>query len=179
MKIKSKKCRICKDQFIPGNSLQLVCGWKCAIELSNQKKQKEIREWQKEKRIELMSASDWRNKLQKVFNEFIRERDRGLPCASCERPLGKKYDAGHLYSVGRFPELRFSELNCHAQCVNCNRHLHGNGAMYRKNIVKRIGEDGLEALDSQINIMKHYAIDEIKAMIQDYRHKIKLIKMDQ
>jgi hypothetical protein len=157
----------------------VVCGWQCAIELSNKKKEKEIKKWQKEKREELMTASDWRNKLQKVFNEFIRERDRGLPCASCERQLGKKYDAGHLYSVGRFPELRFSELNCHAQCVNCNRHLHGNGAMYRKNIVKRIGEDGLKALDSQINIMKHYSIPELKEMIIDYRQKIKLIKMEE
>lgn len=128
---------------------------------------------------DLMTASDWRNKLQEVFNEFIRERDKGLPCVSCEKPMGEDYHAGHLYSVGRFPELRFSELNVHGQCHHCNIHLHGNGAMYRKNVIKRIGEEGLILLDSKIDIMNHYSIPELKEMIRDYKHRIKLLKMDQ
>lgn len=178
-KIKNKKCKICKNEFIPGNSLQVVCGWKCAMALAEVKKEKD---WQKRKaamKEELMTASDWRNKLQAIFNEFIRLRDRGKDCISCGKRLGERYDAGHLYSVGRFPELRFSELNTHGQCVHCNRDLHGNGAMYRKNIVNRIGIKGLKDLDNQIGKMNHYSIPEIQEMISDYKHQIKLMKMDQ
>jgi hypothetical protein len=46
--------------------------------------------------------------LQKIFNEFIRLRDKGKPCISCGQP--KDYlQAGHFYSVRMYDGLRFNE----------------------------------------------------------------------
>ena len=72
--------------------------------------------------------------------------------------------------------MRFNPLNCHGQCVHCNRDLHGNGSEYRKHITQRIGEEGLQELDSQVGKMNHYSVPEIQEMIQEYKAKIKEMK---
>jgi hypothetical protein len=45
-----------------------------------------------------------KKQLQELFNKFIRLRDQGKPCISCERP--KDYlQAGHFYSVRMYEGL--------------------------------------------------------------------------
>ena len=78
------------------------------------------------------------------FNRFIRERDKDKGCISC----GKKVEhAGHFYSGGHYPELKYNENNCHGQCVKCNYFLSGNLNEYRKKIITRISEVDLDELD--------------------------------
>ena len=84
-------------------------------------------------------------KAQEYFNKFIRLRDEGKQCISCD-----SYNiahASHFYSAGHYPTMRFNEMNCHASCLRCNNFLHGNLNEYRKRITSRIGEDGLKELD--------------------------------
>ena len=87
----------------------------------------------------------------RYFNKFIRERDADKPCVSCKKY--KVLQAGHFYSAGHYPALEYNEKNVHGQCVQCNMHEHGNLNLYRKNIVSRIGQDGLDELD---NIADYY-----------------------
>ena len=179
--MKEKKCRICKGIFTAKNSLQVVCCMECAIKLADERKAKKQRQEQKDWNVEklrrkekLMTGSERRNKLQKVFNEWIRLRDKGLPCISCDRPMnGKKTHAGHLYSVGFFPELRFDPDNCHAQCEWCNIHLHGNGALYRMNLVKKIGPERLQMLDKRAGVPKNYMTHEISELLEYYKYRVK------
>jgi len=78
------------------------------------------------------------------FNRFIRERDKDCGCISCG---GKVKQAGHFYSAGQYPELRYNEDNVHGQCVHCNYFLSGNLNEYRKRLEEKVGKERLEKLD--------------------------------
>ena len=78
------------------------------------------------------------------FNAFIRERDKGKGCISCQ---GKVTEAGHYLSAGHNAHVRFNEMNVNGQCTRCNRWLHGNLIEYRKGLVKRYGHEKVELLE--------------------------------
>ena len=113
------------------------------------------------------------------FNRFIRLRDHGNHCISCDRPYqqsfylkGQLFDAGHYRSVGSSPELRFEELNVHLQCVRCNRELSGNAVEYRKRLLIKIGAKNLDWLEGP-HEAKHYSVDDLKAIAAKYKSKCK------
>jgi hypothetical protein len=138
------------------------------------------RNWRKEKKERserLKTRSEWLNDLQKVFNAYIRERDKGKQCISCSVNLhNKTVHASHFWSVGAYPNLRFNENNVHASCDHCNLHLHGNIANYALNLPKRIGQAKFDALnDSRNGAPLKLTVDEIKEKIRIYKDKIKNI----
>ena len=94
---------------------------------------------------ELETISELTKKTQKHVNDYIRERDRGKDCISCDKPLKGKFDAGHYFESSRYPSVRFDDNNIHGQCVTCNKHRHGNLIEYQIGIEKRIG--GVELFD--------------------------------
>jgi len=85
------------------------------------------------------------SKATTVFNRFIRNRDHDESCISCGNFT--TLQAGHYYSAGRFPALRFNENNVHGQCMKCNYYESGNLINYRKNLIHKIGIDEVEKLD--------------------------------
>jgi hypothetical protein len=174
-----RTCKNCKEKFEQIRSNQIVCSASCAYEYSKTKNQKkEKKEWNQRKKVikeKLKTRSEHLKDLQNIFNKYIRERDKKKPCISCLKPLQEKFDAGHYRSVGSCPELRFNELNVHGQCVHCNQHLHGNLINYRKNLIKRIGEDNLLLLENHVLPLK-LTIPEIKEMKLKYKQKIKELK---
>lgn len=84
------------------------------------------------------------NKATIRFNKYIRERDKDKPCISCGRYT--TLQAGHFYSAGHHPGLRFDEDNVHGQCLRCNMYLSGNLHEYAKNLPGRIGQQRYDAL---------------------------------
>lgn len=183
--IKPKKCAVCGEEFIPFRTTQKVCGTTCAISLGKSKVQKQNQKaWQKEKKImkeKLKTHKDWLQDLQKVFNEFIRERDKGLPCISCGT-LSKniQYAAGHFWTVKGFPNVRFDEDNVNLQCnAHCNMFLAGNINEYRPRLIEKIGIERFDALEFRArNGTLKLSIPEIKEKIEYYRNKIKDMKRD-
>ena len=175
--MKTKKCKVCGDEFVQANSMQKVCSVKCAVDLAMiEKEKKRKREWSKEKEEiidRITTASQWRNILQKLVNSYIRKRDQDKPCISCGKPLKGKFDAGHFYSVGSYPNLRYDEDNIWGQCVRCNRDLHGNLLEYRKNLEFRIGQERMQDLEAKRNLELKLSIPEIKDLIKVYKKKIK------
>ena len=113
----------------------------CLLAKSNTKRKKTQRKETKELKTALKTHSEWLRDLQKVFNTYIRERDKGKPCISCDRPLANKFDAGHFFSVGAYPNIRFNEDNTNGQCVHCNQHKHGNVSEYAIRLPYRIGQE--------------------------------------
>jgi hypothetical protein len=97
------------------------------------------------KKYSKYSVPDLIKKATIKFNKFIRERDNGLPCISCGTHT--ELQAGHFYSGGHYSCLKFNENNVHGQCKRCNYFLSGNLNEYRKNLVKRIGQPGIDELD--------------------------------
>ena len=177
-KVYQRKCVQCKEKFTPQNNTQICCSPKCAIDYMKSKK---ASAWQKEKKVlkeKLMTKSDYLNICQKVFNTYIRTRDKGKPCISCDKFLkDNDVNASHFYSVGSSPNLRFNEDNVHSSCIRCNKELHGNLIEYAWRLPNRIGLERFNELKHAKNIPALYSIDEVKELIAIYKLKTKeLIK---
>ena len=175
------KCKNCKEVFKPkvfnwkycDNDICHNIGVKELIKKSRLATEKKNRKHNKEAKLKLKTRSEWLKDLQTLFNKFIRLRDEGLNCISCDKPPKKK-NAGHYRSVGANPELRFTELNCHLQCEHCNTYLHGNLINYRINLIKKIGVGRVEKLEGYHDPL-NISIPEIKELIKKYKNKIKLL----
>jgi gamma-glutamylcyclotransferase (GGCT)/AIG2-like uncharacterized protein YtfP len=178
MKERNKKCRICRQEFTPKYStMQATCeNIECMIAYSSKQKEKKTKAEFKAIKERNKSVSQWRKELQQVFNQYIRLRDQGKGCISCGKQLQGKYDAGHYFSVGSYPNLRFNESNVHGQCVGCNQHKHGNLLEYAIGIEKRIGKSKLEELKSMRNDRLSLPLDKIKELIYHYKDKVKELK---
>ena len=174
MKPRKRKCKACGGWIeSPRSTLQVACSPKCAQAIAKEKAAKKRREETREMRKALMPHREWLNLLQKVFNTYIRKRDKAKGCISCGRAFHGKYDAGHYLSVGSHPELRFDEDNVHGQCVYCNRDKHGNLIEYAERLPQRIGVDRYEALKGRRGQNNKLSIPEIERMIEEYKAKIK------
>lgn len=141
--------------------------------LLNEKKAKDWKVRKTELKEKLKTKSDYLKELQTVFNSYIRARDKNKNCISCNRKLIGKFDAGHLYTVSGFPELRFNEDNVNGQCTHCNMHEHGAPLAYREGLIKRIGIERVEEMESLRNKQVHYSIEDLKDLIKIYKKKLK------
>ena len=116
----------------------------------------------------LKSLGTLHKEAQPEFNKYIRLRDKGQPCISCQRHHSGQYHAGQYRSVGAFPELRYVEKNVHLQCSVCNTHRSGNGIDYRINLVKKIGLAAVEELEGPQE-PKRYRRDDILSIKTKYK----------
>jgi len=171
--MKNKKCKYCRQQFQPITTLQKNCfDPNCVTEWINDVKQKN---WQKKKaklKADLMTVQDYIKLAQQVFNKYIRLRDAGNLCISCQKkPL--KENAGHFYNANNHWNVRFDERNVHLQCEHCNTYLSGNLIEYRKQLINKIGIEQLTLLELEANKTRKFTIDELKEIINKYKLKIK------
>ncbi|WP_338571557.1 recombination protein NinG [Pseudomonas canadensis] len=186
---KSKKCRVatCRASFVPSRMGQAVCSPACAIidaprhEPKARKALADIeRKDIKVRKEKLKSRGDHMREAQQAFNAYIRARDQGAghPCISSGKPLdwsGNAVDAGHYRSVGSAPHLRFDERNCHAQSKQDNRFLSGNAVDYRIGLIARIGQEAVDALESDQSV-RNYTVEQIKGIKAYYRAKTRELK---
>ncbi|MFL1549741.1 recombination protein NinG [Pseudomonas sp. D47] len=189
---KPKICKnpACRGSFVPQRMGQAVCSPACAMidaprhEPKARKALAEIeRKDIKVRKEKLKSRGEHMREAQQAFNEYIRTRDQaaGHMCISSGKPLdwsGNAVDAGHYRSVGSAPHLRFDERNCHAQSKQDNRFLSGNAVDYRIGLIARIGQDAVDALESDQSVRK-YTVEEIKAIKATYRAKTRELKKGQ
>jgi hypothetical protein len=171
--MKTRKCKYCRQQFQPYTTLQKNCfDPNCVTEWINDVKQKN---WQKKKaklKLDLMTVQDYIKIAQQVFNKYIRLRDAGNLCISCQKkPL--KENAGHFYNANNHWNVRFDERNVHLQCEHCNTYLSGNLIEYRKQLINKIGIEQLTLLELEANKTRKFTIDELKQIINKYKLKIK------
>lgn len=177
-----KKCRVCRETYTPRKALQVVCSPSCALLHAKRQGEKERKALAQIERKAIREAkegikprSEHAREAQAAFNAWVRERDQALPCISCGRHHQGKYDAGHFRSVGSNPALRFEPLNCHKQCVPCNRHKSGNAIEYRIGLVAKIGADKVAWLEGP-HAAKHYSIEELQAIKAMYRALVRDLK---
>jgi hypothetical protein len=168
-KNKHKICKCCKKDFIQYTSFQVACSIPCAQTLARAKTTKKQKGELREIRERLKTHSQYLNELQKEFNTYIRYRDKNKICISCNTPLIGKYDAGHYYSVGAYPALRFNIDNVHGQCVECNQHRHGNLLEYTERLPIRIGQLKFDLLKSIKHESNKLTIAEILELKSKYK----------
>lgn len=180
--LKPKRCKACRERFMPARLMQAVCGGLCAAKVAtaqrvSAEKRRAVKERQadRERKAKLKTRSDWQKEAQAAFNAFIRARDAAKPCICCGLPLsagdvGGKFDCGHYRSTGSAPHLRFEENNAHGQRKQCNRWGAGRAVDYRIGLIARIGRDAVEAIEAD-QAPRHYSIDDLKAIKQTYTAK--------
>ncbi|HCC4915187.1 TPA: recombination protein NinG [Pseudomonas aeruginosa] len=183
---KPKKCQNteCGAKFIPQRLGQRVCSPACALATKDKhqaparkaiadRNRREI----KARKEKLKSRAEHMKECQAIFNQYIRLRDADKPCVSCGRPAtwDGQWHASHYRSVGSTPALRFNPLNVHRACSICNSHLSGNIMGYRPELVRRIGEEAVLALEGPHEPLK-LTIDEIKALKAKFRAWVRELK---
>ena len=182
-----KRCRHCKKYELVEKGFAVPLGFFCSSDCRNQHGIKNTKSVIKESAK--LSAKDARKAVlefrlgdtsfrkkaaQSAFNAFIRKRDEGQPCISCGTMTAGQYHAGHYLSVGAHPQQRFDELNVHIQCSVCNNFRSGNVAEYRKALIKKIGIEQVEALESNHELPRLRAEDYLK-IEQEYKLKFKAL----
>jgi len=171
-----RKCKSCgnyiRDFIVTPKGV--FCSIDVAVKYSYQNKSKGadiVRKEQRKKdtirKEKLKTAGEYMKEAQAAVNKYIRARDRHKPCVSCgsmpSDKLGGSFDAGHYRSRGSASHLRFNLLNIHKQCVKCNRFKSGNAVDYRIELIKRIGLENIEKLESD-NKPKKFTIEYLKRL---------------
>jgi len=124
---------------------------------------------------DLKTHKDYIQILQKVFNTYIRLRDKKEPCISCRCKIEGPGHASHFFPTTK-QFLRFNEDNVHRSCVQCNTHLHGNLTKYAYYLPKKIGWERFEELHATANNELKLTIPEIQELILKYKTKIQELK---
>lgn len=149
---KINKCKNCGAVFEPQRIGQKVCSMACAINLSKQSEEKkEQKEWKIKKKVlieENKTLSDYQRELQKEINTIVRLIDRGHVCISSGLPLNKGVNAGHLFSVGSNPTLRYNLHNIWNQSIHDNLYKSGNFEGYQKGLIRLFGNSYFEYVES-------------------------------
>jgi hypothetical protein len=127
--------------------------------------QKENKEKDKKAKIENKSIAVLILEARQPFQKLIRIRDHRKGCICCKNILPfeiSKYDGGHYYSAEQYTGLIFHPDNCHGQMVYCNQYLHGNESGYTNGLIKRIGWEQYNKLNSIKDSLKSYKWDRYK-----------------
>ena len=169
------KCKNCKDKFEPIRFNHKFClKDECIKAFVEEVKVKQWKETKTRMKNNLKTTQDWLKEAQTIFNKYIRLRDNGLWCVSCNQ-MPKKKNCGHYFSSGGHSNVRFDEDNCHLQCEHCNTFLSGNLLNYQIGIQKRIGAQKLLELQERAHITKKWSVDELKEIIRIYKNKVNLL----
>lgn len=112
-----------------------------------------------------------KRKLKKVFNEYIRLRDAGMPCICCGK--FNTLQAGHYISVGSSGALEFNEDNVRGQCAYCNMRMQETKEVYRINLIDRIGAERVIKLEALAKVKVKRTRLDLEWMIEHYQKKIK------
>ncbi|EPK3595752.1 recombination protein NinG [Proteus terrae] len=192
-KLRRRRCKVCREWFIPRQSFQNWCSPEHGFELSEQrrnkdrekalaklkkekqKKEREEKDKLKSRKLAVKPLSYFTKQAQTAFNAFIRERDKDEPCISCGRFHEGQYHAGHYRTTGANPELRFDEDNCHKQCAPCNNHLSGNIENYTPRLIEKIGQERFDRLMGSHELPK-WKREDYERIRDHYRAKLKELK---
>lgn len=183
----------CREWFHPAFANQWWCGPECgakiALERRSRERDKALKAAEKKRRREEQQQKDklkirklalkprsyWIKQAQQAVNAFIRERDRDLPCVSCGTMSAAQWDAGHYRTTASAPQLRFDPRQIWKQCQVCNQHKSGNIVPYRAELIRRIGIEQVEDIESNHN-RHRWTIEECKAIKAEYQQKLKNLR---
>ncbi len=178
-KIRMRKCAIstCRAPFTPRSMTHKTCSPDCALELVAVEKARAARKDRQAGLAKLKRRADYMREAQAAVNAWVRERDADLPCISCGRHHQGQYHAGHYLARGSHPQLALNPLNIAKQCAPCNTYLSGNQVRFRQGLIERIGVVLVEALEADNSIRK-YTVEELIAIRDEYRAKLKELKKE-
>lgn len=127
----------------------------------------------------------WRKNAQDSCNAYIRYRDRGMKCPTCDKVHldprftidgidQREWHAGHFRTRKAQPALRYCEHNIVLQCGQCNK-FDNPIDIFRRTLVERWGVDMVEWLEKDFAVYK-FTIDELREISLYYRARLKALK---
>jgi hypothetical protein len=171
------RCKNCKNKFEAVRFNQKFClDADCVRVWVEFEKTKQWKEKKQKMQQELETIQDYVKMTQIIFNKFIRLRDKGQVCISCQKkPL--KENAGHYFNANNHWNVRFNELNVHLQCEHCNTYLSGNLIEYQRNLIHKIGIESYYELEAEARKTRKFTKDELKEIMAIYKKKIKQLEL--
>ena len=142
---------------------------------SKVKQEKTQRSSDRKRKKELMTKTEWLNKLQVIVNKYVRLRDSNDGCISCDKQAtwSGQWHASHYISRGHSSFLRFNLWNIHKSCSTCNSHLSGNIGQYTPRLIEKIGQEKVDwIIENKSNIVT-YDIAHIERAIKIARKAVK------
>lgn len=183
-KCKLQTCKAPINSFAKSETLHEkkgFCSFDHMVEWGSTQARKTIQRKEKKKvreaRERLKTRSEWLREAQKEFNRYIRLRDKGKHCISCDKPDDGTHQrhASHYRSVGACSALRFNTFNVWASCAQCNSVKSGNLIEYRIRLRKLAGDDRVEWLESQ-NEPRRYSIDYLKRLRRVFKRRADILQ---
>ena len=138
------------------------------------KARKEINKRHKEEREKLI---DYKTKLQTEINRIVRSIDRGLNCLA--RNTRGQMHAGHVYSRGSNPTIKFNLHNIHRQSAMSNHYQNDDGLL-REGIEREYGDYYMSFISSlrRTPALK-YSNEEYKEFYLMAKEILKELKKDE
>ena len=179
-----KKCKICPIRFNPSNSMQKVCSPGCAIEYAKSEQGKKnaasARKQETAVKKKAFRANDksWHTKQAQIaVNKYVRLRDKGLACISCDKPDNGKHQrhASHYKSVGSNSALRFNLWNISASCSQCNSWKSGNIGEYTPRLIEKIGQEKYDWILTQNHNVK-YSSEYLMRLAKVFRKRARVLE---
>ncbi len=168
------RCKNCKEKFEPKTFLQKYCtNEECLRVFVEKTKEQQWKKTKQKAKLDLMTLSDYLKLAQQVFNKFIRLRDKGQVCISCQKKINGVEHASHFLSAGGHSIVRFHEDNVWTSCYKCNVMLSGNQIEYRKALIDKIGIERVQWLENNGSKEKKWTKEELKEIMAIYKKKIK------
>lgn len=183
----TRKCANCKTRFRPQRTFPALIAWcsdACGTALAfkrlpaqREKERMQRKEQHKADKQRIKSRADWLKEAQTAVNSYVRARDSGKACISCDKPDNGHHQrhASHYRSVKACSVLRFNLRNIHASCATCNAVLSGNLLEYRIRLVKQKGATFVEWLECQ-NETRRYSIEYLKRLKRIFNKRASLEK---
>jgi hypothetical protein len=122
----------------------------------------------------------WKNKIDKVFHEYIRRRDADnntgyCDCISCGKTIHfSESDAGHFISR-KYLITRYDERNVKAQCRKCNRFDYGRQFEYSIALGQELSQELLQTSKSMVK----YTDADWQEIYKEFNDKLNEIKKKQ
>ncbi len=173
----TKICKVCKGKFKPFNTMQKVCGVSCSLVFAREKHAKNMKKIHTTRKREFYDNDMKTRKAaaKKACHDYIKLRDKGLPCICCNRTMSKQIHAGHFLESNNNPINRYHEDNIHSQAAYCNTYKGGNSDDYEGNLRLKIGDKRVDyLLDHKGGTIKR-TCDDYRKIEKYYKEKVKLI----
>jgi len=122
----------------------------------------------------ILTPEQFEAEAKKVFQKWIRMRDKDEPCISCGSVTAKEWHGSHFFSANLYSGLIFDERNVHKACDYCNVFLHGNLLEYRKGLIKRYGFDYVAKLEADSDLLRNYKYTKNELIAKKLQYEIKI-----
>ena len=172
MKQTTRKCKYCLERYTPKYSTTEPCPkYECRLRHLEANTAKINRANKAIARNEIKSYAQRLGEAKKVFQRWIRLRDKDKPCISCGSISSTVWDGGHFKKAELYSGVIFNEYNVNIQCGKCNRFLGGNELNYRTGLIAKIGEQAVLNLEhlAEMSRMKKYTNEELEEIKLKYK----------